>query len=147
MKFLKFSFSLLLLSFLFTSCGDDELLSESIIGVWDLVSGEVIDCQDPDELVPLTVADSNNCITVQGDTSCNFNLTFTEDGTVLVSFAANGDIVTDDDSTFTVDDETNTGLICEDGVCNSIAVEDNTLTFTEIEELGGCTTILVLERR
>ena len=43
MKFLKFSFSLLLLSLLFASCGDDELLSESIIGVWDLVSVEARD--------------------------------------------------------------------------------------------------------
>ena len=53
MKILKTSIYLLILSLL-ASCGDDELLSETLIGTWDLVSYQRTDCDDDDELLPLT---------------------------------------------------------------------------------------------
>ena len=146
MKFLKFSFSLLLLSLLFASCGDDELLSESIIGVWDLVSVEARDCENPEDIVSLTQVDSNNnCITVQGDTVCDYFFTFSTDGNVLLTLTENGVTDTDEGLTFTVDDDTNTGEICE-SKCIAFSVDDNTLTTTNIEE-DFCTIILVLEKR
>jgi len=128
---MKITRTLLFLAFLplmFMSCSDDELLSEQILGRWNFSYYETTDCENNSIGNVMLDPDENNCVTIDGRTSCNINLVFNSDGTAVESFTLDGTILTEE-YTYTVDDETETILLCEDtDDCLEINIDGDQLT-------------------
>ena len=119
------------------SCSDEDPLSETIIGTWDLHSVQFTNCQDPDENIEETFPDENGCFLLHSDTFCNVFLVFSSDGTVVENVTVDGGTDTNDYS-YTVNDENNTVLFCEDANdCSTITVDGDIATLTIID--SDCT--------
>ena len=138
-----FKISLLFLSFtVLFSCGDDDPLSETIIGSWNLVSVVSTGCDDDDENIPFMEVDENNCVSFGGGTFCDVTLVFSTDGTATESITSDGtvDVL---DFTYTVDDDTNSGQFCEDANdCRNLVVDGDTMTQT-LSDGNSCQVTLV----
>ena len=124
------------------SCGDDPL-SENIVATWDLVSVQAESCSDEEFTVPFTEVADNNCITVQGDTACDFFIVFNAGGSGTLTFTTDGD-TDSEDFTYTVDDDSNSGLICDPpDECDTFTVDGNSLSLVILDD---CITTFIFER-
>ena len=142
-----FKLSLLLLTLvLLSSCGDDDPLSETIIGSWDLVSVVSTNCDDPDDNIPFMEVDENNCVTFGGDTFCDIFLVFNADGTATESITSLGSTAAVLDFTYTVNDDDNSGQFCEQpNDCRDLTVDGDLMTQT-ISDGDSCFVTLVYQQ-
>lgn len=117
------------------SCGKDEL-SETIVGQWQLSSLTINACPNSTNNVPQTNADSNGCLTVNGNMVCQL-VVFNDDGTAVNMSTTNG-ISNTQTITYTVNDGNNTVTsFDENGNTNTFAVSDDRITL--INPFGDCT--------
>ena len=139
-----FKLSLLLLTIgLLSSCGDDELLSETIVGSWNLESVVSTGCDNPDNIIPFMETDDNNCVSFGGGTFCDVTLVFNADGTASQSITQDGatEVLP---FTFTVNDDNDSGMFCDEGgLCRDLTVDgDNVMTQVLTQE-DNCVVTLV----
>lgn len=131
MKNIFYALGLILL---LSSCGGDDKLSDTIIGVWTLQTFVISDCPDATNNLPLVNADANGCIMVGTSSICS-SFEFKSDGTMVSTNLEGGD--TDiENFTYTVNDETNQVTVCQSGDCSSEVVTNGVITRVDIN--GGC---------
>ncbi len=125
-------------AFLFTSCSNDSSLTKSIIGTWNCVSIE-IQCNNPEFDIPAMTADEDNCITIEGEKTCDFNAIFRDNNSVTFSITVGGETSTAN-LTYTVNDENNSFDLCfmdgSEEICQTYQVADD--SFDYIEDEGDC---------
>jgi len=123
--------------FIFSSCGEDSL-SERIIGTWNLTSVERSGCDNPNEIIPFTIPDTDGCFEADGDILCNVGLRFTSNETAVLSYSDDNNDIELEEYTYTVNDEDETITLCEaSNDCTTITVTDNELSW--IITGSGCT--------
>ena len=86
-----------------TDSPDQDLLSDRIIGVWDIHSFVINSCPDALNNVPLTTVDEEGCVEVFGDSIC-ISISFNKDGTGSM-YDRNLDSISDTFE-YTVDEDT-----------------------------------------
>jgi len=129
----KLIFCLAAFIFLLSSCGDDDKLSDTIIGVWKLQTFSITDCADPMDNIGVVDADSDGCITVQGVTLCD-QVEFMTDGSVVNSSSFNG---TPDTTilSYTVNNDANQVTVCDGpSDCETFTITNNMLTRSDLED-------------
>ena len=129
---------LALLSFCFAcNNSDDVLLSDQIVGEWNIQSFVINSCPDASDNVPITIADENGCVEVF-DTQLCLTVSFNRDGTGSFnedSSQSTGFILQSFD--YTVDEEANTvNTVTEDGEVSIFSLSNNQIIF-EMDE-DGC---------
>ncbi len=130
--------SLFLLFATFCSCGKDDQLSDTIVGIWKLTSLGISDCPDASNNVANSTADVDGCLTIIADMICQ-EIVFNADGTAVLTSVTNGDSMSQALS-YTINDETNEVTTCDaSNNCNTVTVSNNRISL--ISPFGDCTII------
>lgn len=124
------------LLFLFASCGSEELLSDSIVGTWQLATLSIDDCPNADNNVGLQNGDNSGCLTVNQVDVCQ-TIVFNANNTGVNTSIRNG-VTESQDFTYTVNNETNIVTSCDgNNNCNSFSIIDKEIQLSL--PFGDCT--------
>lgn len=124
LKFLICFLSLLLIS----SCSSDD---DGIVGNWVLTNVALTSC--PDDISDTNIDADDGCVFILEESLC-LDMSFTEGGTVVITFNYDDDAPEAEAGTYT--DNGDSIEICFDGECQSIVLNGNTLTLSSRED--GC---------
>jgi len=130
---MNMKYPLLILAFLsigLVSCGDDDTVTDRVVGRWLLVTFSGT-CDDGE--MGSFDADNNGCIQDPEEGALCFEINFREDNTVtIISFGET------DNGNYTIDEESETISFCQDieADCLTAILEENTLKINLTE--GNC---------
>jgi len=136
---------ILTITLLITSCGGNDPLSTTIADTtWKLVSIEQKFCDDPTENIP-TIEAVNDCTAFQGDTACNYTMSFNAGGNGSYQFSEDSDVQMNS-FTYTVNDDINEITFCEGtNDCAMLNLGGNTMTLVNVQS-RGCVVNAVFEK-
>jgi len=118
-----------------TSCGDDESLSESIVGTWQLETIAINSCPDSANNLAAVSADSDGCAILNGTMVCQ-TVTFSADGSLGNRSVTDG-VVQLQSRTYTVDEGSMQVTSCDNNNnCSTISVLDGRISLSS--QFGDC---------
>ncbi len=118
------------------SCANKETFEEKIQGEW-LTYSFVINCQDENRSIPLTMAEEDGCIDFWGSTQCT-TISFAPNGIGQVFTSYDGESIFSHDITYTLEEEKQLINICQDSGCSDIAFVDDRLVLIMDENECYC---------
>jgi len=139
MKYLYLS----LFIYIFSSCGNTEELSETIIGTWKMTSFTIFDCPNPTGNLDTVNADEEGCLNAKGDVLCQFFI-FNNSGIATLTSVLNNN-VSNFELTYTVDNSVSEISFCASfNDCYTMTVIDDVMRFDGF--IGDCTTTTTFEK-